>query len=156
MRPIRLSLRAFGPYVNEQVLDFRILKDRSLFLIHGPTGAGKTTIISLLCRFYDVQKGSILIDGIDIREYDVKFLRSHFGIVLQDVFLFAGDIESNIRLSNTDMPQERIVKAAKDVNLDRFIQQLPDKYKEEVKERGSTLSVGQKQLLLKFAKLKIL
>ncbi len=113
----------------------------------GATGAGKTTIISLLCRFYDVQQGVILIDGVDIREYDIQFLRSHFGIVLQDVFLFAGDIESNIRLSNENMPMEQIIQAARDVNLDRFIRQLPNKYKEEVTERGSTLSMGQRQLL---------
>ncbi|MBN2012242.1 ABC transporter ATP-binding protein [candidate division KSB1 bacterium] len=127
-------------------VSFQVLPGEKIAFV-GATGAGKTTIISLLCRFYDVQRGSITIDGVDIREYDIHFLRSHFGIVLQDVFLFAGDIETNIRLSNTAMPREQIIKAAKDVNLDPFIRQLPNQYQEEVKERGSTLSMGQRQLL---------
>ncbi len=115
--------------------------------IVGYTGAGKTSIISLLSRFYEIQQGEILIDDINIRDYDIHELRRHIGIVLQDVFLFAGDIESNIRLGNFKITKKNIIQASKDVHIHPFIDQLPHKYKQEVKERGSTLSLGQKQLL---------
>jgi ATP-binding cassette subfamily B protein len=113
----------------------------------GHTGAGKTTIINLLCRFYDFQRGSILIDGIDIRTLKQEELRRQMAIVLQDVFLFSGDIKSNINLGNTEIGTDRIRAAARVVGVNRFIEQLPHQYDEEVKERGATLSVGQKQLL---------
>jgi ATP-binding cassette subfamily B multidrug efflux pump len=115
--------------------------------IVGHTGAGKTTIISLLMRFYDVQKGAITIDGVDIKEMDLAGLRRRFGVVLQDPFLFTGTIESNIRLGTEWISDSDVEKAAEDVNLSDFIQSLPNGFKEEVRERGSTLSTGQKQLI---------
>ncbi len=113
----------------------------------GHTGAGKTTIISLLARFYDVQRGEILVDGRDIRSIPQADLRRHMAVVLQDVFLFSGDIETNISLGNESIPEDRIKAAARVVGAHRFIEQLPGGYQAEVKERGATLSVGQKQLI---------
>lgn len=113
----------------------------------GATGSGKTTIISLITRFYDIQKGQILIDGRDIRKYRLKDLRRQVAVVLQDVFLFAGDIRSNIRLNSTEISDEDIEYAARFVSAHRFIESLPGKYGEEVKERGCTFSAGQKQLI---------
>jgi ATP-binding cassette subfamily B protein len=113
----------------------------------GHTGAGKTTIINLLLRFYDVQRGEILIDGIDIRRVRQADLRRHIALVLQDVFLFSGDIASNIGLGETSISDERIQAAARVVGAHRFIERLPGDYHAEVKERGATLSVGQKQLI---------
>src|ERR1700676_5595675 len=115
--------------------------------IVGHTGAGKTTIISLLMRFYDVQKGAITIDGVDVKEMDLAELRRRFGVVLQDPFLFTGTVESNIRLGTEWISDSDVEKAAEDVNLSDFIQALPNRFKEEVRERGSTLSTGQKQLI---------
>jgi len=115
--------------------------------IVGPTGSGKTTIISLLLRLYEIQKGQILLDGVDIQELDLKSLRSQMAIVLQDVFLFSGDVLGNIRLQSEKIPAERAIEAARFVQADAFIQELPDGYQTEVKERGATLSVGQRQLL---------
>jgi ATP-binding cassette, subfamily B, multidrug efflux pump len=115
--------------------------------IVGHTGAGKTTLISLLLRFYDVQRGAIRIDGVDIREMALSDLRRRFGVVLQDPFLFTGTIEGNIRLGTDWISDENIREAAEDVNLTDFIHHLPNTYKEEVHERGSTLSTGQKQLI---------
>ncbi|NJD02699.1 MAG: ABC transporter ATP-binding protein [Ruminiclostridium sp.] len=112
----------------------------------GATGSGKTTIISLIMRFYDIQKGRILIDGQDIREYRLEDLRKQITVVLQDVFLFAGDIKSNIRLNNS-ITDDEIECAARYVSADSFIESLPGKYDEEVKERGCTFSAGQKQLI---------
>jgi ATP-binding cassette, subfamily B, multidrug efflux pump len=113
----------------------------------GHTGAGKTTIISLLARFYDVQRGEILIDGVDIRHVRQRDLRKHIAVVLQDVFLFSGDIKSNIGLGDEAVTDDRIKAAARVVGANRFIERLPGQYLEEVKERGATLSVGQKQLI---------
>lgn len=113
----------------------------------GATGSGKSTIISLMARFYDIQKGQILIDGIDIREYRLKDLRQQISVVLQDVFLFAGDIRSNIRLNNKKISDSDIEYASKYVKADGFIDSLPNRYDEEVKERGCTFSAGQKQLI---------
>ena len=113
----------------------------------GHTGAGKTTIISLLSRFYEIQKGEILIDDINIKDVNVGDLRSHIAVVLQDVFLFSGDIKGNISLGNDAIPFERVKAAAQFVGVDQFIEAMPRQYDEAVKERGSTLSVGQKQLL---------
>lgn len=113
----------------------------------GATGSGKSTIINLIARFYDIQKGQILLDGIDIREYNLRDLRRRIAVVLQDVFLFSGDIKSNIRLNNTKITDEDIVHAARFVSADQFIESLPGKYDEEVKERGCTLSAGQRQLI---------
>ena len=113
----------------------------------GATGAGKSSIINLINRFYDIQKGEILIDGKSIKDLDKSQLRSHIGIVLQDVFLFTGNIEENIKLNNKDIPHEKIVEVSKYVNAHKFISKLPNKYDEPVMERGSTLSSGQRQLL---------
>ena len=113
----------------------------------GATGAGKTSIISLVSRLYDVQRGRILLDGKDVREYDVQELRRRVSVVLQDVFLFAGDITENIRLGQPEIPRETVVHAAETVSANRFIEKLPGGYEAKVMERGATLSVGQKQLL---------
>ena len=115
--------------------------------IVGHTGAGKTTLISLLLRFYDVQKGAIRIDGVDVKEMDLADLRSRFGVVLQDPFLFSGTIGGNIRLGTKRIRDEDVEQAAEDVNLADFIRALPKGFDEEVRERGSTLSTGQKQLI---------
>ncbi len=115
--------------------------------IVGATGAGKTSIISLIERFYDIQEGSITLDGVDIRELSKPALRSHIGLVMQDVFVFAGDIKGNIRLGNDSVGEKRLREVARHVNADRFIERLPDGFDEEVRERGATLSTGQRQLL---------
>jgi len=123
------------------------IKEGETVAIVGHTGAGKTTIINLLARFYDVQQGEILIDGMDIRSVRQADLRRHMAVVLQDVFLFSGDIASNIGLGDAAITEERIRAAARVVGAHRFIEQLPGAYHAEVKERGATLSVGQKQLI---------
>jgi len=113
----------------------------------GATGSGKTTISKLLNRFADVQHGCILVDGVDVREWDVKTLRRQIGVVLQDVFLFAGDVATNITLGRTDITREALERATRYVNADRFITQFPRGYNELIRERGSNLSGGQRQLL---------
>jgi ATP-binding cassette, subfamily B, multidrug efflux pump len=115
--------------------------------IVGHTGAGKTTLISLLLRFYDVQKGAVRIDGVDVKDMDLSDLRSRFGVVLQDPFLFSGTIGGNIRLGTKRIQDADVEQAAEDVNLADFIRTLPKGFDEEVRERGSTLSTGQKQLI---------
>jgi len=115
--------------------------------IVGATGSGKTTLINLLLRFYDVQRGSITIDGVDIRQLDLAELRGLFSLVLQDVHLFSGTIADNIRLGNLAIADERLRRAAEAVHADKFIERMPGGYGAAVAERGSTLSVGQKQLL---------
>ncbi len=113
----------------------------------GHTGAGKTTIISLLLRFYDVQRGAVRIDGVDVRDMDLADLRRRFGVVLQDPFLFSGTLADNIRLGSRWIEDESIENAAEQVNVADFIRSLPGGFAEEVRERGSTLSTGQKQLI---------
>ncbi len=113
----------------------------------GATGAGKTSIINLLSRFYEINKGTIRIDGHDLREFDLKHLRRHIGVVLQDVFLFAGTIKDNITLGNQDITEAQIWEAADLVGARRFIERLPGALQYEVMERGATLSVGQRQLI---------
>jgi ATP-binding cassette subfamily B protein len=125
---------------------FRVEPGQTVAFV-GHTGAGKTTIINLLTRFYEFQKGEILVDGIDIRLLDPKELRRQMAIVLQDVFLFSGDIASNITLGNEAISHDRMKAAARVVGAHRFIEELPATYTQEVKERGATLSVGQKQLI---------
>ena len=115
--------------------------------IVGATGSGKTTLINLLLRFYDVRRGRITIDGVDIRDLDPADLRGLFSLVLQDVHLFSGTVADNIRLGNTSIDDARVRRAAHAVHADRFIERLPGAYASAVAERGSTLSVGQKQLL---------
>ena len=126
-------------------ISFKIKKGESVALV-GPTGSGKTSIISLLTRFYDIDEGEILIDGININDVRKEDLRKNIGVVLQDVFLFSGTIRDNIKL-NKDISDEEIIKISKYVNADSFIQKLPGKYDEPVMERASTLSSGQRQLL---------
>lgn len=113
----------------------------------GHTGAGKTTITQLLLRFYEIQRGQILFDHIDIRELDLKTLRSHFSIVLQDVFLFSGDIVSNIKLGENGISDEKAKSAARQIRADAFIEKLENGYHSQIFERGGRLSVGQKQLI---------
>src|SRR5437660_6935391 len=113
----------------------------------GHTGSGKTTITNLLMRFYDVQRGRILLDGVDVRDWELQSLRENFAVVLQDIFLFTGTVESNIRLGREDVSDERVRWAATEVRADSFIRRLPREYKSEVRERGAGLSVGQKQLI---------
>jgi ATP-binding cassette subfamily B protein len=126
-------------------IDFAVEPGRSIALV-GATGAGKTSIISLLTRFYDVQEGRVTLDGVDVRALDPARLRSSLALVLQDVHLFSGTIASNIRLGSP-IPDERVRAAAQAVHAHRFIEKLPGGYDAEVKERGATLSTGQKQLL---------
>jgi ATP-binding cassette subfamily B protein len=127
-------------------ISFSIKQGQTVAIV-GHTGAGKTTIINLLSRFYDIQQGEILIDGINIQQVDPKELRKHIAVVLQDVFLFSGDIQNNIHLGDETIPLDRVKAAARMVGANRFIDALPNTYAAEVKERGATLSVGQKQLL---------
>jgi ATP-binding cassette, subfamily B, multidrug efflux pump len=134
-----------GDYILKDI-SFKINPGETVAIV-GATGAGKTSIINILSRFYDINKGSISIDGIDIRKVDKRELRKHISMVLQDVFLFSGTIVSNISMSNDSIPIEKIMEAAKIVGADKFINNLPQKYNEVVKERGATLSVGQKQLI---------
>ncbi|HEY6968372.1 MAG TPA: ABC transporter ATP-binding protein [Candidatus Angelobacter sp.] len=124
-----------------------VIEPGETIAIVGHTGAGKTTIISLLLRFYDIQRGTIRIDGVDIRDIELKDLRRRFGVVLQDPFLFSGTIENNIRLGSDWVSDEQVESAAESVNVADFIRSLPEGFAEPVRERGSTLSTGQKQLI---------
>ena len=127
-------------------ISFKINPGETVAIV-GATGAGKTSIINILTRFYDINKGNILVDGIDISTIDKKELRKYISIVLQDVFLFSGTVRSNISMNNDQISLSKIVESAKIVGADKFIESLPNKYEEVVKERGATLSVGQKQLI---------
>lgn len=127
-------------------VSFRIPPGQT-FAIVGHTGAGKTTLISLLLRFYDIQRGQILLDGIDIRLLQLQELRQQFGIVLQDPFLFSGTIETNVRLGTPGISREEVEHALDEVGLGGYVRSLPDGVATEVNERGSTLSVGQRQLI---------
>jgi ATP-binding cassette subfamily B protein len=140
---------SFSYFPEEPVLrelDFRVNPGETVAIV-GPTGAGKTTIASLLNRFYDIQEGQILLDGVDLRKWDLDGLRKAVGVVLQDVFLFAGTIEENIRLRDPDVPRERVEWAATQVQAHEFIERLPDGYDTHIGERGGLLSVGERQLL---------
>ena len=139
----------FAYKAGEDVLrdvSFTIPKGHTVAIV-GATGSGKTTIISLLGRFYDIRAGEILVGGRDIRTIPSAELRRRIGIVLQDVFLFSGDIRGNITLGNETVTDKTVIEVARLVGVDKFIDRLPDGYATEVKERGATLSVGQKQLL---------
>ena len=127
-------------------VSFRIPSGET-FAIVGHTGAGKTTLISLLLRFYDIQRGQILLDGVDIRLLDLQQLRKQFGIVLQDPFLFTGTIESNVRLGTAGISKNDVERALEEIGLGDFIESLPQGVGTDVNERGSTLSVGQRQLI---------
>jgi ATP-binding cassette subfamily B protein len=127
-------------------VSFVVEPGQSIALV-GHTGSGKTTVTNLLMRFYDVQKGRILLDGIDVKDWDLESLRQNFAVVLQDVFLFSGTIENNIRLGNKEITDAKVEWAAQEVRASEFIDRLPEKYDAELKERGAGLSVGQKQLI---------
>lgn len=127
-------------------LDLHIQPGESIALV-GATGAGKTSVTALVSRFYDVQRGSVRVDNVDVRDLAQHNLRRHVGVVLQDVFLFAGTIESNLTLNNPDISHERVIEAAKYVGVHDYIMTLEQGYQTEVRERGATLSTGQKQLL---------
>lgn len=137
-------------YIDEQWVlknvSFEIKKGETVAIV-GHTGSGKTTIISLLNRFYTIQKGAICIDGIDIKTLSPEYLRRNIGLVLQDVFLFSGSVMDNITLRNPEIPAEKVVAAAKMIDMHEFIMQLPGGYDYNVKERGATLSLGQRQLI---------
>jgi ATP-binding cassette subfamily B protein len=127
-------------------VSFKVEPGQSIALV-GHTGSGKSTITNLLMRFYDVQRGRILLDGADVREWDLQSLRENFAVVLQEIFLFSGTIEGNIRLGRQDITEDRVKWAAQEVSAEPFINRLHGGYQAEVKERGAGLSVGQKQLI---------
>jgi ATP-binding cassette, subfamily B, multidrug efflux pump len=143
-RDVWLSYRAGEPVLKG--ISFRVQPGERVALV-GATGGGKTSIISALCRFYDVDRGEILVDGVDIREWNKQELRRHLGLVLQDVFLFSGDVATNITLGDKRIGETQMLEAARRAHIAPFIERLPNRYREEVQERGSTLSQGQRQLL---------
>ncbi len=139
---------SFGYDPDQPVLhnvSFRIEPGERVGVV-GWTGSGKSTLIRLLVRLYDVQSGRILVDGVDIRDYDLPELRRSIGVVLQDQFLFAGTVESNISLGDSRVSGERVRAAARAVRVDRLIERLPHGYDENVRERGNNFSAGEKQL----------
>ena len=127
-------------------VSFKVKPGEKVALV-GHTGAGKTSIINLLCRFYEINRGQILIDGVDIQKMNLEELREAISIVQQDIFLFSDSIEQNISLGNPSISAEQVKNAAQDVNLDRFVQKMPEVYDTEIREGGAGLSVGQKQLV---------
>ena len=141
---VQLSYQPGDPVLRN--VSFKVRPGEKVALV-GATGGGKTSIISALCRFYDVDSGAILVDGIDVREWNKQELRRHLGLVLQDVFLFSGDIATNITLGDPRIGQQRMAEAAARAQIMPFVDKLPHRFQEEVQERGSTLSQGQRQLL---------
>jgi ATP-binding cassette subfamily B protein len=127
-------------------VSFTVEPGQSIALV-GHTGSGKSTITNLLMRFYDIQRGRILLDGVDLRDWDLQALRQNFAVVLQEIFLFSGTVEGNIRLGRQDISEERVRWAAEEVHANKFIDRLSGGYRAEVRERGAGLSVGQKQLI---------
>jgi ATP-binding cassette subfamily B multidrug efflux pump len=127
-------------------VSFQVKPGQRVALV-GPTGAGKSTIVNLLMRFYDATEGSVRIDGVDVKQATLESLRKQMGIVLQDSFIFSGTVEENMRYGNEDATEDQLVKAAESVRLDRVVAKLSDGYQTELEERGSKLSVGQRQLL---------
>ncbi len=147
MRPTKLTVSAFGPYAAEQTINFDEFGECGLYLITGDTGAGKTTIVNLISRFYETTGGAVRIDGRDVREVTLNSLRGQMGIMTQDNFLFSGTIRENIRYGRLDATDEEIEAAARAVNAHDFIVKLEKGYETVLSERGGGLSVGQKQLL---------
>ncbi|MBC8155885.1 MAG: ABC transporter ATP-binding protein, partial [Bacteroidetes bacterium] len=127
-------------------ISFRVTEGETVAFV-GATGAGKSSIINLLSRFYDINKGDILVDGVDLKQYELGMLRHNIGVVLQDVFLFSDTIEQNITLGDATITREKVIEAAKLVGVHGFIERLPGGYDYNVMERGATLSVGQRQLI---------
>ena len=142
-RNVTFAYKADEPVLKD--VSFEINPNESVAFV-GATGAGKTTIINLLMRFYDIEEGEILIDGVNIKHMDLDFLRNYFGLVLQDVFMFSGDITYNIAL-NREMAENKLIEYSKYVNAHTFIQKLEDQYRNEVSESGKNLSTGQRQLI---------
>ena len=145
MRPIRLELSAFGPYLEHTVIDFEKLNEAGLFLITGQTGGGKTTLVNLLPRFYDITSGSLTIDGVDVRDLELNSLRDRIAVVFQDNFLFDGSIRENILLGDETATQAQIDAAVKSACLEEFIRSLDQGLDTQIGERGVLLSGGQKQ-----------
>lgn len=143
-RNVRFGYKPDEPVVKD--ISFKIASGKKIAIV-GATGAGKTTLIKLLTRLYDVDGGSIIIDGTDIRKMDKHELRRNIGMVLQDVFLFSGDIDYNIRIGNDSISSEMVRDAARNANVDAFIDRFPNRYNERVQERGKNLSGGEKQLI---------
>jgi len=143
-KDVWLSYNAGEPVLKG--ISFAARPGESIALV-GATGGGKTSIISALCRFYEIERGAILVDGLDIREWDKQALRRQLGLVLQDVFLFSGNIATNITLGDERVTEARMFEAARRAQIAPFIERLPGRYREEVQERGLTLSQGQRQLL---------
>jgi ATP-binding cassette subfamily B multidrug efflux pump len=143
-RNVSFSYNPGEPVLHD--ISFRVEPGENIAVV-GATGAGKSTIISLLSRFYDVRQGEILVDGVNIADFDLQGLRRSIGVVLQDVFLFSGPVAENIRLGNASIQDEAVERAAETVHADHFIRRLNHRYAAEIGERGSSLSVGQKQLL---------
>lgn len=127
-------------------ISFRINEGEKIAIV-GATGAGKTSLMNLLCRFYDLQKGEISVDGLNIKDIRKSDLRKNIGLVTQDIFLFSDSIENNISLSDPEIAVSKVKEASKLIGIDKFIEQLPEKYKQNVRERGVTLSQGQRQLI---------
>ena len=156
LQPRRSDTHSNGALAPEGILDsidwvlrgvsFTVQPDKTAAIV-GHTGAGKTTLTALMMRFYDVQRGSVLVDGVDVREQELTALRRRFGVVLQDPFLFSGTIAQNIRLGSAWITDEQVERAAEEVNIADFIHTLPGGFNEPVLERGSTLSTGQQQLI---------
>jgi len=134
-----------GDYILKDI-SFNLQAGQSVAIV-GATGSGKTSIINLMNRFYEIQKGKILLDNINIKKFGLQDLRRHIGVVMQDVFLFSGTVLDNIRLGNKDISLDKVIRASKYVNAHKFIKKLPGQYGFEVKERGHVLSVGQRQLI---------
>ena len=138
MKPITLTLCGWGPFRDSQTVDFTKLSENGIFLITGQTGAGKTTMVKLLMRFYDVNKGAIKVDGHDVRNFNRSELHEMFGMVLQDTWLFSGTIMENIRYGKLDATDEEIIQAAKQVSADLVVNRLEQGYDSEVGESGGS------------------
>ena len=149
MRPVKLIMSAFGPYAGCVEIPFEKFGSKGLYLINGDTGAGKTTIVSLISRFYNATEGRVLVDGMDLKDVTLASLRHRMGVMTQDNFLFSGTIRENIKYGRRDATDEEMVAAAKAVHAHQFIMQLEKGYDTEISERGARLSIGQ---LLAFAR----
>ena len=147
MRPTKLTISAFGPYAGEMTLELERLGDRGIYLITGDTGAGKTTLINLLMRFYDANQGRLLVDGRPVKSVSRASLRANFAMVLQDSWLFNGTVYENLAYGSKNATRADVKRAAQMAMADEFIEKLPQGYDTVLTEDGASLSKGQKQLL---------